>query len=145
MRIKIDVIPGTACKVPERAHAGDLGFDIHSIDGETICPPGEVTLVKTGLHVEFPEGVGAFIKDRSSMATKRKLFVVGGVIDNGYRGEILVALYNGGREPQVIKWQEKIAQLVPISVLDVGTIEVVSDFDTSSTSRGTAGFGSTGK
>ena len=79
--------------LPVKAHAGDLGYDLFASE-DTILYPGETTLIPTGVAIQFPDGYGALIRDRSSVATKRNLFVVAGVIDNGYVGEIMIALHN---------------------------------------------------
>lgn len=129
-------------QLPRKAHAGDLGYDLFSL-GVTTIYPGETVLVGTGICVQLPEGYGALIRDRSSVATKRNLFVVAGVIDNGYIGEIKIALYNAGEDVQRIGDGEKIAQLILIPTVDFG-VEIVSEI-TSSDGRNSNGFGSTGK
>lgn len=129
-------------QVPQKAHVGDLGYDLFSLGVASIYP-GETVLVGTGICVQFPEGYGALIRDRSSVATKRNLFVVAGVIDNGYTGEIKVALYNAGEDMQRIGDGEKIAQLILIPTVDFG-VEVVKEI-TSNDGRNDSGFGSTGR
>lgn len=128
-------------QLPQKAHAGDLGYDLFSM-GITTIYPGQTELVSTGICAQFPEGYGAFIRDRSSVATKRSLFTVAGVIDNGYIGELRVALFNGGEEVQHIRHGEKIAQLVLIPTVNFPVEEV--DEVVSSDARGLNGFGSTG-
>ena len=128
-------------QLPTKAHLGDLGYDLYSNDVIAIFP-GETRVVKTGIAIQFPEGYGGFIKDRSSVATKRRLFTVAGVIDNGYIGEIGIALYNGGDSMANISLGEKIAQLVLIPTVDFKVEEV--DEVISADFRGEGGFGSTG-
>ena len=127
--------------LPQKAHAGDLGYDLFSLGEKTIFP-GNTELVGTGICVQFPEGYGALIRDRSSVATKRNLFVVAGVIDNGYTGEIKVALHNVGDDVQRIGHGEKIAQLILIPTVDF-SVEEVQEIS-SSDGRNANGFGSTG-
>lgn len=129
-------------RLPHKAHPGDLGYDLYSL-GVTTIYPGEVALVHTGICIKFPEGYGAIIRDRSSVATKRQLFVVAGVIDNGYVGEIKVALYNASGEVERIGDGEKIAQLILVPTVNF-EVEHVPDVQ-SSDGRGEGGFGSTGK
>ena len=129
-------------QVPQKAHTGDLGYDLFSLGVKTIFP-GNTELVGTGICVQFPEGYGALIRDRSSVATKRNLFVVAGVIDNGYTGEIKVALHNAGEDVQRIGPGEKIAQLILIPTVDFG-VELVNEI-TSNDGRKDNGFGSTGQ
>ncbi len=128
-------------RLPEKAHAGDLGYDLFSLHEEYIRP-NETKLVATGIAIQFPEGYGAFIKDRSSVATKMNLHTVAGVIDNGYIGEIRVALHNSSEDLQKISEGAKIAQLVLIPTVNFG-IEEVTEL-VQQDARGTGGFGSTG-
>jgi dUTP pyrophosphatase len=128
-------------KLPEKAHAGDLGYDLFSL-GFCELFPGETQLVDTGIAIQFPDGYGGIIRDRSSIATKRNLFTVAGVIDNGYIGHIRIALYNASEKMQVIEHHEKIAQLILLPVTDFN-IEEVQELQ-SSDGRNTNGFGSTG-
>ncbi len=126
---------------PQKAHSGDLGYDVFSSEGVAIFPH-ETKVVKTGIAIQFPEGYGGFIKDRSSVATKKGLFTVAGVIDNGYIGEIGIALYNGTDSLIHVAPGEKIAQLVllPTVAFEVEEVDEVVSAD----QRGAGGFGSTG-
>lgn len=128
-------------QLPQKAHAGDLGYDLFSL-GVTTIYPGQTALVGTGICIQFPEGYGGLIRDRSSVATKRNLFVVAGVIDNGYTGEIKVALHNVSEDVQRIGDGEKIAQLILIPTVDF-PVEEVKEIS-SSDGRNSNGFGSTG-
>lgn len=130
-----------SAKLPQKAHAGDLGYDLFS-SHDALIIPGDTILISTGIAIQFPEGYGGFIKDRSSVATKNKLFTVAGVIDNGYIGEIKIAVHNATGTHAVIQKGDKIAQLVLIPTVDF-PIEEVRDL-VSSDERGDGGFGSTG-
>jgi dUTP pyrophosphatase len=127
--------------LPSKAHDGDLGYDLYAVDQISV-PTGDTVLIPTGIAIQFPNGYGGIIRDRSSIATKRKLFTVAGVIDNGYTGEIKVALYNSTDALQTIYRGDKIAQVILIPTVDF-VIEEVTDI-TSSDKRGENGFGSTG-
>jgi len=128
-------------KLPQKAHSGDLGYDLFAGEGAAIFP-NETKVVKTRIAIQFPEGYGAVIKDRSSVATKKGLHTVAGVIDNGYIGEICIALYNGTDSLVHVAPGEKIAQLVLIPTVDFQVTEV--DEVKSADQRGDGGFGSTG-
>jgi dUTP pyrophosphatase len=111
------------------------------------CPlalqPGERALVPTGLSVSIPAGYEGQIRGRSGNAIKRGLGLVNspGTIDSDYRGEINVILINWGSEAQVIRFGERIAQLVISPVVRAELCEVaVLD----ATERGAGGFGHTG-
>ena len=138
--LKIKRLSNTATP-PQKAHAGDLGYDLFSAEGVAIFP-NETKVVKTGIAIQFPAGYGGFIKDRSSVATKKGLHTVAGVIDNGYIGEICIALYNGTDSLVRVAPGEKIAQLVLIPTVNFEVTEV--DEVVSADQRGEGGFGSTG-
>jgi dUTP pyrophosphatase len=123
--------------LPRKANPGDLGYDLFSVESVTL-PPGATTPVHTGIAVELPESWGALVKDRSSMALKG-ITTRAGVIDGGYRGEIIVVLHNEGDQPYSIQTGDKIAQLVPLPVTEWDVIEVE---ELSETKRGDGGFGS---
>lgn len=124
--------------LPMKANTGDLGYDLFASE-ERVILPGLVSIVPTGIRVQFPTGYGARICDRSSVATKDMLLVVAGVIDEGYRGEIKVALHNINKEPFHVLPGKKIAQLIPILVTNFNVVEGVISLGTE---RSTGGFGS---
>jgi dUTP pyrophosphatase len=140
MPLRVKLLSNHA-KLPQKAHAGDLGYDLFANEGAAIFP-NETKVVKTGIAIQFPAGYGGFIKDRSSVATKKGLFTVAGVIDNGYIGEICIALYNGTDSLIHVAPDEKIAQLVLIPTVNFEVTEV--DEVVSADQRGDGGFGSTG-
>jgi len=133
-------------KLPTRAYDGDLGFDLYLLE-DTLIPAYEgdrpaLKKLRTGIAVKFPKGWGGFIKDRSSIATKDRLITVAGVIDNGYTGEIIVAVVNLSGKDVYLSAGTKIAQLVPIPVFDGSVVEVD---ELEETKRGDKGFGSSGR
>jgi dUTP pyrophosphatase len=80
-------------KPPTVSHAGsDIGFDVYALE-DVVLRPGILARVRTGIAVEGPAGYGFVLGDRSSMALKGVTYL-GGRIDAGYRGEILVCLMN---------------------------------------------------
>ena len=132
-------------KAPTVAHPGeDLGYDIYSAVALTIPARGNAA-VSTGIAIECssPSGekMGALLRDKSSMASRR-LTVTGGVIDAGYRGEIRVLMENLGDSPAEIHAGDKIANLIPYPVL-TSKVEVVEELADSKRQAG--GFGSTGR
>lgn len=130
--------------LPTYAKPGDAGADLYSrIDIE--LSPMQRALVPTGLAIALPPGYAGFIHPRSGRAAKEGLSMVNapGTIDAGYRGEIQVVLINLDSEKKItIKRGERIAQLV---VKEVSQAEFVEVEQLPGTSRGEAGFGSSGK
>lgn len=126
--------------LPTRAHPDDAGLDLYSSEYITL-KPGEGTASPTGISLAIPKGHVGLMADRSSLA-KRGIKIAGGVIDAGYRGEIRIVLWNISQETIILNAGERIAQLMilPIITPSVVEVEVLDD-----TSRGTGGFGSTGK
>ena len=141
MRLLVKRLTNTA-KLPTKAHSGDLGYDLYANEVKSLYP-GETALFSTGVAVQFPAGWGGIIKDRSSVATKRNVFTVAGVIDNGYTGEIHIALFNASEHIQAFAVGDKIAQMVLIETTDF-VIEQVEDLF-SIDGRDANGFGSTGR
>lgn len=131
--------------IPSKNLPTDLGYDLYASE-EVYIQPNETKIVSTGIAVKFPVGWGGFIKDRSSIATKKLLTTVAGVIDENYTGEIKVAVKlvqpsHFDVFPTVIHKGDKIAQLVPIPVTN-WNIETVDELP--ETDRGEKGFGSSG-
>ncbi|MGZ4124550.1 MAG: dUTP diphosphatase [Actinomycetota bacterium] len=130
-------------RLPERAHPGDAGLDLRSIVDVDVAP-GERAMVPTGLAVAIPEGYAGFVLPRSGLASRVGLTLANapGLIDAGYRGEIVCAVVNLDRENAVrIEREDRIAQLVIVAVSDVEPAFVDA---LPSSSRGEGGFGSTG-
>ena len=130
-------------KIPTKAHEGDLGYDLYSLNHVNIFSH-TTRIIRTGIAIEFPKHFGGIIKDKSSIATNLNLFTVAGVIDSGYIGEILVVMYNAGMGKQTIAAGSKIAQLLLVPVVSVASIEIVDELQ-SWDYRGAGGFGSTGE
>ena len=128
-------------RLPEKAHSNDMGYDLFAAETVNIISH-DTALISVGIACNFPPFTGAIIKDRSSVATKRKLFTVAGVIDNGYTGEIKVALYNSNPTEVTIISGEKIAQLLLVPTYSAQNIKIVDQLDV--TSRNNSGFGSSG-
>ena len=129
-------------KMPEFAHKGDSGFDIHSIE-QCVLLPHTRKLIRTGLKVEIPEGYEMQIRPRSGLSIGTNLTVIKGTIDSGYRGEIGIIAHNTGSERFTVKIGERLAQGVIGIVPKVELIEV-NENELSESTRGQKGFGSTG-
>ena len=137
-------------KLNENAHLPTYGSpyaagaDLYACtEGELVVGAGETVFVHTGIAVELPAGTVGLVYARSGLACKKDLAPANkvGVIDCDYRGEIMVAIHNHGKEPRTIAGGERIAQLVvaPYYAVEFKEAETLSE-----TVRGAGGFGSTG-
>ena len=106
--------------------------------------PREFWLIGTGIAVAIPPGFEGQIRPRSGLAVKRGVTVLNspGTIDSDYRGEVKVLLVNLGNSAIEIRTGDRIAQLIiaPVARAVLQPVETFTD-----TTRGDAGFGSTGK
>lgn len=129
-------------QLPYRAHPGDAGLDVFSIEEKMILP-GEVGLVGTGIALELPEGTEAQMRPRSGLALKHAVTLLNspGTIDEGYRGEIKVIMINHGKEPFTVEKGMRIAQMVVAPVMRIEVLETVEMTDSE---RSAGGFGSSG-
>ena len=129
--------------VPGRAYEGDAGVDLAACE-RCELGPGERSVVGTGIAVAIPEGYAGFVQPRSGLAAKHGITIVNtpGLVDAGYRGEVLVTLLNTDREEAfVVEPGMRIAQLVVVPVESL-ELEEVEELDTSA--RGGRGHGSSG-
>lgn len=129
--------------VPRYARAGDAGLDVASVESLTLAPL-ERAAVRTGIALELPPGSLGFVLPRSGRALREGLTLSNspGLIDAGYRGELLVAVVNLGSAPVSIAEGDRIAQLL---VLTTPALEVVEVTELSPSERGDGGFGHTGR
>lgn len=121
------------------------GADLYAaLDESVTIEPGETKFIPTGLAFEIPVGFAGFVHARSGLASKRGLAPANkvGVIDSDYRGEVMVALHNHGREAQTVEVSERIAQMV-IAPYITANFVLADELD--DTLRGEGGFGSTGR
>jgi dUTP pyrophosphatase len=131
---------------PSKAHAGDAGYDLRSVEEKSL-PPGERALVRIGISIAIPDGWAGFVLPRSGLSVKRGISLVNapGLIDSGYRGEIMVPLINHDRDETFeVEVGMRISQLVLVRVGDAEFTEV-PHLDESADGRGEGGFGSSGR
>lgn len=128
-------------KVPTKANENDAGFDLYSIS-ETVIPPKQRKTVNTGIAIQMPEHFAGLIWPRSGLSVKHGIDILAGVVDSGYRGEIMVCLYNTSDQNVVIHIGDRIAQIIFQEVPRV-LMEVHESLGSSQ--RGDNGFGSSGK
>ena len=124
-----------------RAYSGDAGLDLSACE-RVVLAPGQRALVPTGLAVAIPEGHAGYVQPRSGLASKHGITIVNtpGLVDSGYRGELLINLLNTDHEETfVVEPGMRIAQLVVLPIPDIELVEVDELPDSV---RGARGFGS---
>ena len=132
-------------KLPTYGTDHAAGADLYALThGPVEIAPGGTALIRTGVAVAIPQGYMGLIFARSGLATKQGLAPANkvGVIDADYRGELIVFLHNHSGQPRTIEDGERIAQMV-ITPCFTAMFQVVDELD--ETSRGSGGFGSTGR
>ena len=141
-------------KKPIQAYENDAGWDIYAIEDDIVYPNAQKKL-STGVAIQGkfidPKDAEKFklefkIEGTSGNATKLGIFPIGGVVDEGYLGEIGVVLVNATSDPIKIEKGKKIAQLVPHCIPKIKRVTYlgIEDNFEAKSSRGTNGFGSTG-
>ena len=128
-------------QLPTRAYAHDAGIDLSACERVELGP-GERALVPTGLAVAIPEGYAGYVQPRSGLASRHGISIVNtpGLVDAGYRGELLVNLVNTDRRDTfVVEPGMRIAQLV---ILPAPHVDVVEVDELPESERGAKGFGS---
>lgn len=130
---------------PTRAYKGDAGYDLYAFN-QYIIKPGETIKVATGIILEIPEGYYMEIVPRSGISYKTMLRIANspGIIDSGYRGEVMVLMNNISTDPfniYTINRGDKIAQMIlrKLESYDLQEVEVLSESE-----RSDRGFGSSG-
>lgn len=127
-------------KLLSPAKPGDAGYDICSYE-RAIIYPEEMRLFKTEVYLEIPNGYVGIIKEKSGLACSKNIGAGAGVIDSGYRGEVIVLLRNMSDKYVEIEAGQKIAQILffKSEYFNLIHIDKLSDSE-----RGEKGFGSTG-
>ncbi len=129
--------------MPSYAHAGDAGLDLYAREAVTLAP-GERAQVPTGVAVAIPDGYVGLVWDKSGLSQKHGLKTLGGVVDAGYRGEVLVGVVNVGTTPHTFERHHKVAQML-IQRVEAVTVLETELLPESASERGAGGFGSTGQ
>ncbi len=137
--IRLD--PDLPLPVPQ--HDGDAGCDLRARGGVVLAPGGGRAAVPTGIAVAIPPGYAGLVLPRSGLAARHGIALVNspGLIDSGYRGELMVILLNTGEDAVELSAGSRIAQLV---VLPVPAVEVAEVSELDESERGARGHGSSG-
>lgn len=142
MKVNVKKLNDNA-RLPVYGSPFSAGADLYASEGAEL-PAGETRFVHTGIAIELPAGTVGLVYARSGLACKQDLAPANkvGVIDCDYRGEIMVALHNHGKETRRVEAGDRVAQLV---IAPYYTAEFAESKTLSETVRGEGGFGSTGK
>lgn len=143
MELKVKKMRDNAI-LPTRGDVEAAAVDLYAcVDEPIVLTPGDTAMIPTGIACEFPKGYYGFIAPRSSVGIKRRLVLLNsvGIIDNSFRGEIMMGFKNDGDMRQVIKPGERLAQMIlhPYVIYNIIETDTLTE-----TERGEGGFGSTG-
>ena len=130
-----------SAKVPHKANRTDAGYDLYS-DEDAWVFARQRQVIKTGISIQMPENLAGLIWPRSGLSVKQGIDVLAGVVDAGYRGEIMVCLYNTSDDDVEIKRGDRIAQMI---FQEVPFVSLLLREELATSQRGSNGFGSTGK
>jgi dUTP pyrophosphatase len=143
--MELPVINRSNNPLPEYQTSQSAGVDLRAfLEEDVILKPMERKLIGTGLYMALPEGYEAMIRPRSGMAFKYGISVINtpGTIDADYRGELKIALINLSQDDYTVKSGDRVAQMV-INKYEQVTFRLTDKLD--ETSRGSGGYGHTGK
>lgn len=128
-------------RAPVRHHVGDTGYDLFVAETVHILP-GSQAQVPHHIAIQPPPRIWGLLLGRSSAFTRRGLYIMPGVIDTGYRGEIFTSVYNLSQMHITLEPGDRISQLIlmPLMVYDVEPVGKLAE-----STRGDGGYGSTGQ
>lgn len=123
---------------------GDAGYDLHAAES-VVIRPGTRERISIGAHIELPPCTVGLIRDRSGLAHFHGLTVLGGIIDEAYRGLISVVLLNTDTKPYEVSIGDRIAQLVILPIFTPALEVVEGTWEMRATARAENGFMSSGR
>lgn len=137
---EIQYMVGEKGKLPSKAYEGDAGFDLYTSEKIVVEPHSFINL-PVDICVAFPEGIWGMITGRSSTIRNYKLRVETAIIDNGYRGELFVGVWNLSDCTVVVESGMRVAQLIPFDLVPLKWTKVT---ELPRSDRGDNSFGSSG-
>lgn len=144
MELKVKKMRDNAI-LPTRGDVEAAGIDLYAcIDEPIYLHANKSIMIPTGIACEFPEGYFGLMFPRSGVGVKKKLALLNtaGVIDNSFRGEIMMAFVNNNNHTQIIEPGDRLAELILLPYIH---FDIVEADELTPTERGEGGFGSTGK
>jgi dUTP pyrophosphatase len=132
-------------KTPARGTNKSAGLDFFVPDDyeKSKVWPGKAILIPSGIKAQVPEGYALIAFNKSGVATKEGLVVGACVVDEDYEGEIHLHMINVGDKVVDIVPGQKLTQFILIQI-NYSDVQVVQEFPTRHSERGSRGFGSTG-
>jgi dUTP pyrophosphatase len=133
--------------LPSYATSGSAALDlVAATEEKKVLLPGSREFIPTGIAIDLKHNnLAAFLLPRSGLGCKHGIILGNsvGLIDSDYQGEIIVCLFNSGKEEYVVNPKDRIAQMmiVPVHQVELSQVEEFSE----TTARGSSGFGHTGK
>ncbi len=127
-------------RIPEKAHEFDAGYDLFAVENYSLAPYSQAK-IRTGIKLAIPQGFAGLIWDKSGLAAQG-LKTMGGVIDSGYRGEIIIVAKNLSEDFFNIVQGQKVAQII---IQEIGQIKLKEGVINDETDRKTGSFGSSGQ
>lgn len=135
------LVSGEAANAQPGKYKGDAGIDL-MINANWSLEPGEFQYLSTGVHVAIPDGYFGWITGRSSTWRDFRCSVVTGVIDSGYRGELMLGVRNESEANQTFESGTRLGQLILIPAF-MG--ELIHSNQLPESERGLNGYGSSGR
>lgn len=127
--------------LPSYANPGDAGMDLYSNETITL-KPGEIGKVRSGISMEIPNGYVGLYWDKSGLSNNHGIKMMGGVVDSGYRGELILGVINLSAKPYTFEKGHKVLQML---IQKVERTKIVESDILEDSQRGEKGFGSSGK
>jgi dUTP pyrophosphatase len=127
--------------LPKFALPGDVGMDLFAVQSHEI-KPNQIAHIPTGIAMELPKGHAGLVWDKSGLSHKHGLKTLGGVLDEGYRGDITIGLINLSNKNYTVQKGDKVAQIL---IQKIERPRIVISNALSKSKRGEGRYGSTGK
>lgn len=134
--------PDSKTNPPSKKYRGDAGLDLEVSQHRTVMPGATVRLTHN-IAIQLPDDCFAMIMPRSSTLPDKRLMVIPGQLDGGYRGEVQTVVFNPTKTAIQVHVGERLSQLIIMPLLNV-SVEIVPLDSLTPSDRSAAGFGSTG-
>lgn len=139
--INVKIVRINGANVPKYMTVGAVGCDVYAnITEAIVLKKGGSIVIPTGIKMEIPKGYECQVRPRSGLMFKEDIVGGLGTVDNDFRGEVMIKLFNFSDSDFIINPYDRVAQFVFNKVAIASFVEVENLSDTD---RGEGGFGST--